>query len=75
MTQIGPKIQQQARDIIATERDDVQPKSETDSDQSQFMRSSERLQADQMSVEARKSGVEPRFKSKRKIRAVKKSFG
>ena len=33
-----------------TERDDVQPKSETDSDQPQFTRSSERLQPDKMSV-------------------------
>ena len=43
LTQIGPAIQQHAkvlRDIVAmTQRDDVQPKSETDSDQSQFMRS------------------------------------
>ena len=36
--------------MFCTERDDVQPKSETDSDQSQFTRSSERLQADKMSV-------------------------
>ena len=33
-----------------TERDEEQPKSETDSDQSQFTRSSERLQAVKMSV-------------------------
>ena len=47
------------KDIIAMyRRDDVQPKSETDGDQSQFMRSSENFQADKMSVEARKRDVE-----------------
>ena len=62
----------------------MQPKSETDSDQSQFMRSSERLQADKMGVEARKREVEEQnpdssrrgrtAESKNKIRAVKKSL-
>ena len=44
--------------LRCTERDDVQPWSETDSDQSQLMRSSERLQAEKTSVEARKREVE-----------------
>ena len=44
--------------VRCTERDDVQPKSETDSDQSQFMRNSERLQTDQMSVTRKREDEE-----------------
>ena len=62
----------------------MQPKSETDSDQSQLMRSSKRLQAEKMSVKSRKREVEESNRDssrrgrttelKNKIRKVKESL-
>ena len=53
--------------LRCTERDDVQPKSETDSDHSQFMRSSERLQAEKMSAKQGSKRLRSRTESHEEV--------